>query len=101
MSEKKKMSKEEKMMLQMEMLKQCEAKIAALKKELVINKKKRSKLRKIIAVSMNKKKYEGYQNMTGESIDTLKCKVKFARLLDEKEHIEKEINKTREILESI
>lgn len=98
---KKKMSKEEKMMLQMEMLKQCEAKIADLKKELVINKKKRAKLRQIIAVSMNKKKYEEYQNMTGEAIDTLKCKVKFARLLDEKEHIEKEINKTREILESI
>lgn len=97
----KKMTEEEKMMLQMEMLKQCEEKIAALKKELAINKKKRSKLKQIITVSMNKKKYEEYQNMTGEAIDTLKCKVKFARLLDEKEHIEKEINKTREILESI
>lgn len=97
----KKMTEEEKMIFQMEMLKQCEAKIADLKKELVINKKKRSKLRQIIAVSVNKKKYEEYQNMTGEAIDTLKCKVRFARLLDEKEHIEKEINKTREILEGI
>lgn len=91
------MSAKDKIELQMKLMKQ----IDDLKKQLIINKDKRSKLKQIIAVSMNKKKYEEYQKMTGEAIDTLKCKTRFARLLDEKEHIEKEINKTREILESI
>lgn len=97
MPEKMMMSAKDKIQLQMELMKQ----IDDLKKQLIINKDKRSKLKQIIGISMNKKKYKEYQKMTGESIDTLKCKAKFARLLDEKEHIEKEINKTREILEHI